>query len=408
MSEVQLRLPAKLIPVFSGDARYRGAYGGRGSAKTRTFAKMTAVRGYMLAEAGERGTLLCGREYMNSLADSSMEEVKRAILSEPWLASYYDIGEKYIRTKNRRIDYTFAGLRHNLDSLKSRANIHILWADEGENVSAIAWQKIIPTVRENNSEIWVTWNPEQKGSATDVRFRKQPPDNSKIVQLNYNDNPFFPDVLEQERQNDLKRLDPRTYAWIWEGEYLENSAAQILADKVVIDEFVPSADWDGPYQGLDWGFSQDPTAAVKCWINGDQLFVEYEAGKTGLELDDTVKYIEARIPGFSRNAIRADSARPESIRHVQSRGFPRIVAATKGPGSIEDGIAFLRSFRNIVIHTRCVETRKESRLYSYKVDRRSGDVLSEIVDAHNNYIDAIRYAVEPVMKRSKFNIGSAL
>lgn len=408
MSAVELKIPAKLIPVFSGDARYRGAHGGRGSAKTRTFALMTAVRGYMLAEQGERGTILCGREYMNSLADSSMEEVKRAIQSEPWLNSYYDIGEKYIRTKNRKIDYTFAGLRHNLDSLKSRANIHILWADEAENVSNIAWQKVVPTVREQNSEIWVTWNPEQKGSATDTRFRLKPPPNSKIVEMNYTDNPFFPAVLEQERLSDLERLDEQTYAWIWEGAYLENSAAQIMAGKSVVEEFTPSADWDGPYQGLDWGFSQDPTAAVRCWIHGSDLFIEHEAGKTGLELDDTVSYVEKRIPQFGRNVIRADSARPESIRHVQTRGFPRIVAATKGPGSVEDGIAFIRSFKRVVIHPRCAETRKEFRLYSYKVDRRSGDVTTDIVDAFNHYIDAIRYALEPVMKRSKFNIGGAL
>ena len=99
MTTATLRIPPKLIPVFTGKARYRGAYGGRGSAKTRTFAIMAAVRGYVLAEAGKSGVIVCGREFQNSLDESSMAEVKAAIASIDWLADYYDIGEKYIRTK---------------------------------------------------------------------------------------------------------------------------------------------------------------------------------------------------------------------------------------------------------------------------------------------------------------------
>src|SRR5690606_7819585 len=155
MSVAKIELPPKLIPVFSGPARYRGAHGGRGSAKTRSFAKMTAVRAYMFAEAGISGVMLGAREYMNSLEESSMEEIKQAIRSEPWLDAYFDIGEKFIRTKNRRVSYVFAGLRHNLDSIKSKARILIAWVDEGENVSEVAWQKLTPTVREFGSEIWV-------------------------------------------------------------------------------------------------------------------------------------------------------------------------------------------------------------------------------------------------------------
>ena len=139
--------------------------------------------------------IVCGREYMNSLDDSSMAEVKAAILDEPWLAEHFDLGEKYIRTKDGRISYAFIGLRHNLDSIKSKAKIHLLWVDEAEPVSETAWQKTVPTVREHESEIWVTWNPERKNSSTHKRFRLNPPKGSKIVELNYRDNPAFPDVL---------------------------------------------------------------------------------------------------------------------------------------------------------------------------------------------------------------------
>lgn len=400
MTTASIELPPKLIPVFTGEARYRGAYGGRGSAKTRSFALMTAVRAYMFAEAGVSGVILCGREYMNSLEDSSMEEVKQAIRSVPWLDAYFEIGERFIRTKNRLVWYTFAGLRHNLDSIKSKARILIAWIDEAENVTETAYIKLFPTVRESGSEIWVTWNSETEGSPTDNRFRKSPPEGAKIVELSYTDNPWFPDVLEQERQNDRERLDDQTYAWIWDGKYRENSDAQVLSGKYRISEFEAQEGWDGPYYGIDWGFSQDPTTGVKCWINDKTLYVEYDAGKVGLENDDIAPYLIARLPGIEQNVIRADSARPETISHVKRRGLPRIEAVEKWSGSVQDGIAHLRSYSEIVIHSRCTKTIHEFRTYSYKVDRMTGDVLTDIVDANNHYIDAIRYSLGPLVRRN--------
>lgn len=232
MATARIELPPKLVPVFTGEARYRGAYGGRGSAKTRSFALMTAVKGYQWSMAGDEGIILCGREFMNSLEDSSLEEVKAAIRSVPWLAEHYEIGEKYVRTRDGRIAYTFAGLRHSLDSIKSKARIRLAWVDEAEPVSDVAWQKLIPTVREHGSEIWLTWNPERKTSATHKRFRENPPDGAKIVELNYRDNPWFPAVLEQERQNDM-RARPESYAHVWEGDFITVSQGAYFAGDLV-------------------------------------------------------------------------------------------------------------------------------------------------------------------------------
>jgi phage terminase large subunit len=219
MTTARIKLPPKLIPVFDGEARYRGAFGGRGSAKTRSFAKMAAVKGYILSQEGKKGVILCAREFMNSLDDSSMAEVKAAIESEPWLAAHYDVGEKYIRTKDKRIRFLFVGLWQNLDSIKSKARIHLMWVDEAETVSEEAWVKAVPTVREDDSEIWVTWNPARKTSATHKRFRENPPDRSKIIELNFTDNPWFPKVLDEERLNDLKNR-PEQYGHIWRGEFV--------------------------------------------------------------------------------------------------------------------------------------------------------------------------------------------
>lgn len=220
MATAQVRLPEKLQPVFLGEARYRGAYGGRGSAKTRSFAKMAAVKAYQLSMEGETGVIVCGREYMNSLDESSFAEVKAAILSEPWLAAAFDLGEKYIRTKDGRISFAFIGLRHNLDSIKSKAKIHLLWVDEAEPVTEVAWQKAIPTVREHDSEIWLTWNPERKNSPTNKRFRLNPPAGAKIVEMNWRDNPWFPDVLERDRLEDAEKR-PDSYDHIWEGDFVK-------------------------------------------------------------------------------------------------------------------------------------------------------------------------------------------
>lgn len=410
MSKARIELPPKLIPVFSGQARYRGAHGGRGSAKTRSFALMTAVWAYMFAEAGVSGVILSGREYMNSLEESSMEEIKQAIRSTPWLDAYFDIGEKFIRTKNRRVSYVFCGLRHNLDSIKSKARILIAWIDEAENVSEIAWQKLAPTVREAGSEIWVTWNPEKDGSPTDKRYRKTPPPESKIVELNYTDNPWFPAVLEQERLSDRERLDDQTYAWIWDGDYRENSEAQILSGKYRVAEF-DLPEFDGPYFGIDWGFSQDPTAGVRLAIQDQRLYVEYEAGKVGLENDDIAKFMIERLPGIEQHTVRADSARPETISHVKSTGggiraaLPRIEGVEKWKGSVEDGIAHLRSYKEIIIHPRCTKFLHEARTYSYKVDRLTGDVLTDIVDKNNHYMDATRYALGPLIKQRNAAMG---
>ncbi len=215
----QIELPPKLIPVFTGQADVRGAYGGRGSGKTRSFAKMTAVRAYMWDRAGREGIILCGRQYMNSLDDSSMEEVKAAIRSEPWLHAHFEIGVKYIRTRSGRIHYKFAVLDRSLDSIKSKSRILLCWVDEAEPVTEEAWTKLIPTLREEDSELWVTWNPESKRSATHKRFRDGPPDDRvKIAEINWRDNPWFPDVLQRTRLRDAAHR-PDQYNHIWEGGF---------------------------------------------------------------------------------------------------------------------------------------------------------------------------------------------
>lgn len=218
----QIALPPKLIPVFAGRADVRGAFGGRGSGKTRSFAKMAAVRGYIHGMAGESGIILCARQFMNSLEDSSLEEVKRAIEEEPFLSSYYDCGDKYIKSRDGRISFSFAGLDRNIASIKSKGRLLLCWVDEAEPVPDEAWVTLIPTLREEgtgwNAELWVTWNPKRKNAPVEGRFRFSTDEMIKVVPLNWRDNPKFPEKLERERQRDQKER-PEQYAHIWEGDY---------------------------------------------------------------------------------------------------------------------------------------------------------------------------------------------
>lgn len=395
MKTAEIKLPPKLVPIYSqprGSAQYRATYGGRGSGKSQSAAIMAAVWGY-----ADPLRILCTRELQVSIRDSFHREVKDVIERTPWLAAHYDVGVDYIRGKNGT-EFIFRGLRHNSSSIKSLAGIDLTIVEEAEDVPEESWLALEATVfRQAKSELWALWNPRQDGSPVDKRFRKSPPTGALIAKINWQDNPFFPEGLDKLRRREQQRLDSATYAHIWEGAYLQNSDAQVFGGKFEVAEFEPQTVWDGPYFGLDFGFAQDPTAAVECYINNDRLYIRREAGKVGLELDDTPAFIHDRMPLLPLHTVRADSARPESISYLQRHGIPSIKSVKKWAGSVEDGVAFIKSLDRVIIHPDCPETAREFRLYSYKQDRLSGDIMPKIVDANNHYIDALRYALQPMV-----------
>jgi len=346
-----IELPPKLIPVFQGEARYRGAYGGRGSGKTRSFAKMAAVHAVRCAQAGRSGIILCVREFMNSLDESSMAEVKAAILSDEFLASWFDISEKIIRTKDcgtgARVDFKFAGLNRNVDSVKSKSQILLCWADEAEPIMDLAWQKLVPTVREHESEIWVTWNPERKNSATHERFRQNPPDGAKVVELNWRDNPKFPSVLEAERLNDFTRR-PDHYSHIWEGDFVtvvegayyaksitaaraENRIGHVAADPLMTTRAI----WD-------IGGTGQKSDATAIWIvqyvgREIRLLDYYEA--QGQPLAAHIEWLRANGYGAALCVLPHDGSTNDKVHDVsfesalRSAGFEVQVVKNQGAGA---------------------------------------------------------------------------
>jgi phage terminase large subunit len=401
---MKIQIPEKLGEVFQGKCRYRGAYGGRGSAKSRTFATMLLLDGMK-----EPGLILCARELQSSLKESVHAELC-ALIDEHNLSWFYDYGREYLRSRpgvfpeNQTTEFVYSGLRHNSQGVKSKSRFRRCWVEEAEYVSEESWKDLIPTIRMPGSEIWITWNREIDGSATDKRFIKSPPKNAKIVEMNFRDNPWFPNVLEEERLNDLKR-DPDAYQHIWEGQYTTRSEAQIMRGKWRVEEFEPQPHWDGPYDGADWGFSQDPTVRVRVWIeerpDGTRiLYIEREAYGKQTELLDLPELFD-NFPRSREVKIRGDNSRPETISYMKNAGF-NIIAADKWKGSVEDGIAHMRgAYDYIVIHPRCPRTQEEFRLYSYKTDRLTKDILTDILDKNNHCVDAIRYALDPVIQRKR-------
>jgi phage terminase large subunit len=406
MSKYKIEVPPKIAEIFEkprGYYRYRGAFGGRGSGKSMNFALMAAIFAFK-----EELRILCTREIQASIKESFHAELKNAIRSQPWLEKEYEIGKDFLRCKRTGSEFLFKGLRHNIQAIKSTSGIDICIIEEAEDVPEESLVDLEPTIRKEKSELWFIWNPRTEGSPVDRRFRKENDPDAKIVEMNYYDNPFFPEVLERQRLRDMRLMSPEKYAHIWEGKYLQGGEANVFSNKWEVKDFEPNFKFDGPYFGLDFGFAQDPTAAVKCWIYDNCLYIEKESGKVGLELDFTANYIKKDMPEIEQHIIRADNARPESISFLRRNGLHKIVACEKGKGSIEDGVEYIKSFDRVYIHSRCKETINEFLNYSYKIDRYTGDVLPVIIDAWNHYIDALRYALEPAMKRNKINYSKLI
>jgi phage terminase large subunit len=347
---------------------------------------------------------VCVREIQKSL-NQSVKRLLETKIEAMNAGAYFEVQDAVIKSKKGDGAIIFQGMQnHTADSIKSLEGYDCAWVEEAQSLSQTSLGLLRPTIRKPESELWFTWNPSLPTDPVDQLLRgTTPPKGSTILKVNYTDNPWFPDVLRDEMEYDRLR-DLEKYEHVWLGGYLTNSNAQVLAGKVRVDEFTPESDWHGPYLGADWGFAQDPTTAVKCWVAGRRLYVEHEAYKIGLEIDQTAEFITQRIPGIEAYTIRADSARPETISYLKRHGLPRVEGVKKWPGSVMDGIAHLRSYDEIIVHPRCKETIQETRLYSYKVDKLSGDILPDIVDSNNHCIDALRYALGPLIKAPKQDI----
>lgn len=398
--EAKIVLSKAVIPVFApprGSITYRCLWGGRGSSKSYSAALMAAVWGYT-----ETLRILCVREWQNSIRESFYAELKAAIESHWWLSEHYELQRDKIIGKNGT-EFIFKGLHANPTSVKSLSGIDLCIAEEAEDLPEESLLQLEATVlRKPKSECWFLWNPRKRNSPVDFRFRQNPPKDAIIKELNYTENDFFPEGLRKlcERQREI--LDYQTWSHVWLGKYLENSATQIFNGRFEQKEFTPQKGWKGPFQGGDFGYSSDDLAMTRSWIHDDCLWIEYEAGGVGIELDD-IAATAAQIPDFHKYDCYWDSAQPAMISHIQRKGLPRSKGVKKHQGSIIDGIQFIRSFRRIYVHPRCKKTLDEMMNYSWKQDRTTNQILDVPVDAFNHYCDSLRYGLDSVMRHRGFD-----
>jgi phage terminase large subunit len=376
----------KIRELWNSDKRYRVAYGGRGSGKSYGVAERAML--FALQNPGAR--LLCAKETQNTLSDSSLAIIKRVIHDHGLDAAFMQT--KHGLSCKNGAEFIFKGLQHP-DRIRSFESVTFCWVEEATHVSNEAWEILIPTIRADGAEIWITFNPDQESDPTYQLFvlTDRPDIERRLV--NHDDNPLFPEALQRELEWD-RAHDADKYLHIWEGQTRAFTEAQVFHGKWRIGQFEMPENAQF-YLGADWGFSQDPTALLRCYIVANTLYIDHEAYGVGVDIVDTPAMFDT-VPESRRWPMGADSARPETISHMANAGF-RIHGVKKGKGSVEDGVAFIRSFDEVVIHERCKHTADEFKLYSYKRDRLTGDILPVLEDKHNHCIDALRYALERVM-----------
>lgn len=402
MSTLSIPTARCFLPLLSDKApdglraRYRGAHGGRASAKSHFFAEL-------LVEESLRAKIdaVCIREVQKSLKFS----VKRTIeakISALNAGAYFEVQDKIIKSSRGGV-VIFEGMQNaTADSIKSLEAFDRAYVEEAQTLSARSLELLEPTIRKAGSELWFAWNPRLPTDPVDALLRGQhKPPGAIVVQANYRDNPWFPEVLMPKVEFDRKH-DKDKYEHVWCGGYEQHSEARVFRRWQVQEFEVPS---NATLRfGADWGFSVDPTVLVCCFIgrfergeaiaddHGTHLFICREAYEVGCDIDKTPALFDT-VEDSRKWPITADSARPEVISHMRRHGFPKMAAAIKGAGSIEQGVAFLKGY-DIVVHPECVNAADELTAYKYKVDPLTGKVLPILQDKKNNVIDALRYACE--------------
>lgn len=387
-----IETPEVFEPLLA-PARYKGAHGGRGSGKSHFFGEYV-IEQHIL---DQNDSTVCVREVQKSL-DQSVKKLLENKIETMNAGAYFDVQDARIKSTQGSGIIIFQGMQnHTADSIKSLEGYKRAWVEEAQSLSQKSLDLLRPTIRLPGSELLFSWNPNEESDPVDALLRgENPPPDAIVVEANYRDNPYLPDVLRAEMEYDRSR-DPDKYRHVWLGEYARNSQARVFRNWTV-EEFdsPPTATYR---LGADWGFSVDPSVLVRCYIDGKRLYIDHEAYMVGCEIDQ-LPDLFARVPDSQKWFITADTARPETISYMQRHGYPKINAAIKGAKSVEEGVEFLKSF-DIVVHPRCVHTIDELTVYSYQIDDLTGLILPKLADKDNHVIDSLRYACEGARRATR-------
>lgn len=384
---IEIEVNPLFYPILFEKARYKGIWGGRGSGKSHFGALFGIIKAYT-----EDVIILFIREKKNTLAGSLKRTVELKI-KELGLLDQFKVTNTYIKCLATGSLMNFVGLSETTkESIKSFEGAKYFIIDEAQVISLGAFQYLAPTLRANDAEMLCLWNPKEPDTAVEQYFRSpdHPEDDRIVIKANWDDNIFLNDAINQERLM-CKRKFPKLYNHIWEGEF------QVISEASVFDDYYTIADFDEPQQpvrfyfGVDFGFSEDPTVLVRCYILDNCLYIDHEQFLYHQDIDRLPALFD-KMPKVRNNWIFADNSRPDTISYLKKKGF-KIKGAPKGAGSVEDGIEHMKKFDRIYIHKRCPFVQEEFKLYSYEINTATGKPLTKLKDKYNHAIDALRYAL---------------
>jgi phage terminase large subunit len=400
-----LNIPtARVFLPLLKPARYKGAHGGRGSAKSNFFADL-----WLDENVSGKYDFVCLRETLKSL-EFSVKKLLESKIATHNAGAYFDIQDRRILTSHGGVTI-FEGMQnHTAESIKSLEGFDRGWFAEAQAATDNSLTILRPTIRKPGSQLWFDWNPKNATDAIDVLLRgPNPPTDSIVVESNYTENPWLPPELLAEMEHDKRAMTIGTesqrkaatakFNWVWRGKYKEAGDALVFTNWSV-EEFDTDDGATFRY-GADWGFSIDPSVLVRCYLKGRKLYVDWEAYEVGREID-LLPDLFMQVPQAEKWPITADSARPETISYMKRHGFPRMTAAIKGAKSLEEGVSWLQSLE-IVVHPRCKHTIDELSTYAYQVDKDTGKPIPLLEDKNNHVIDALRYACEGARRAGAAN-----
>ncbi|MFD3300258.1 PBSX family phage terminase large subunit [Aquipseudomonas alcaligenes] len=398
--KLKLTLPIKLAPLYE-PKRYKVMHGGRGGGKSHGVAQV-------LLDMAARKPLriLCAREIQKSMRDSVHRLLKDYII-RLGLTAFFEVLDTEIRGVNGSL-FLFSGLQsHTVDSIKSFEGVDIVWVEEAHGVSKKSWDVLIPTIRKEGSEIWLTLNPDMDTDDTYVRFIAAPSDDTWVCEINWRDNPWFPSVLNEERKKAKRSSSAEDYEHIWEGKPRRVAEGAIYRHE--IDELYASGRiCPVPYDPLlpvhtvwDLGWNDAMTITMVQRGPQDVRIVDYleDSHRT---LDWYVAQLEKRpfrwgtdyLPhdGRTRN-FQTGKSTEEQLRAMGRRSVV-VLAQT----SVEEGIKaarllFPRCYFDQIKTARLVECLKR---YRRDLHTKTGEPMAPLHDEFSHGADNFRYIGQAV------------
>lgn len=393
MEKINLQIIEKFEP-FLESHRYKVAYGGRGSSKSWSIAQLLIVLAYK-----QQTRILCAREIQRSIQDSVLQLLADTI-HRLGLDDFFEVQKTQILAQNGS-RFLFEGLRSNITKIKSMEGLDIVWCEEAESITYTSWETLIPTVRKEGSEIWVSFNPNDEMDDTYQRFIINTPDNAYVTKVNYNDNPWFPKELEAERLH-LKQKNLDLYNHVWEGNVLSNADGAYYA-KFIVDTQIMNFSVE-PTIPVDTYWDLGVSDSTAIWFVqqvGMEVRVVHAYENQGEGLNHYIQYLhdwrtkhqcilgqhyaphDIQVRELGTGKSRLETARKLGINF---RVVPRL--------TVEDGIHAARALlpKCYFEKTECKDGLLALRRYRKEFDEKKGVYKNNpLHDWSSHFADAFRY-----------------